>query len=126
MLQFKTRTSLSSIDYPQVELDGVAYSIKIDMQTLFAYEKIGQTNQNAMTGLMLGSTVTICTLLAASLGTISDGRWEPAPYTPEMLAEMIPMGNLKDIAELLTASVKKVPPASKSADQQAPAEMVHQ
>lgn len=126
MLQFSTKRSLSPVDYPQLEIDGTAYSVKIDMWTLFQYEKLGNTSTPALAGLMLGSTVTICTLLAASLGIIESGVWRPAPYTPEMLADIIPIGQLGQVSELLTASVKKVPPASKSADQQTPAEMVHQ
>lgn len=127
MLQFTSRKTLSPVDYPEMEIDGTVYSLKVDMWTLFQYEKIGNTSTPALTGLMLGSSVTICTLLAAALGTIEAGAWKPAPFTPEQLAAFIPIANLGDVAGLLTAAVKKVQSGSKSQDQVIPTlEMVQQ
>lgn len=126
MLQFTSRKTLSPVDYPQMEIDGTQYALKVDMWTLFQYERIGNTSTPALTGLMLGSSVTICTLLAAALGTVESGAWKPAPFTPEQLADMIPIGNLVEVSALLTASVKKVQSASKSQDQAIPTAMMVQ
>lgn len=126
MLSFTSARTLSPIDYPKLEIDQKTYLLKVDMWTLFQYEKISGANTPALTGLMLGSSVTICTLLAAALGTVEASLWRPAPFAPEQLAEMIPIGNLKDIAELLTAAVKKVQPVSTPPDQEIPAAMALQ
>lgn len=112
------------IDYPSIVIGDTLYLAKFGLGSLYRMEKWGYNTstwgETVRLELEAGRNIGLtCAMAAASLGTIENGKWKSAGWTPETLADAI--DDAEDLGRVVREAMEKAPRA-----RQAPAAPVEQ
>jgi hypothetical protein len=117
----------TGITYPEIIIDGTAYKLKFGMGAMFRLEKYG-LDPSQVRDMIIGEsnagrkTQLTFKLLAACLGNEgTGGRWKPAGFDPEALADMLSPQETELVAQKIIAAMVKAPPEGEATAQTQPA-----
>ena len=109
-------------DFPAIEINGTKYRVKFGLGAFLRLEKMGVSLDDLNSALGNGGVMKngnfgmLFSMLSATLGVEgADGLWHPISYTPEQLADLIPVEQLGIISEAISASASKVSTAAMGA-----------
>lgn len=112
---------------PSIILGGTLYHSRFSMGAMYRLESMGlnitQWDDTVRAEVEAGRNVQLtCKIASACLGTMVRGKWTPAPFSAEELADMIDPAEAKSLRTLIVETMEKVRRAQAPAPAAAEAE----